>query len=59
MAERVEGQNSGRIADTNLQVTTMLDSTSLFQGKKELKINHQGVPYTLRITSNNKLILTK
>ena len=36
-----------------------IEALELFQGKQALQIKHQGVCYTLRITSNNKLILTK
>ena len=36
-----------------------LDTKCLFKDRKQLVILHDGVPYTLRITSNNKLILTK
>jgi hemin uptake protein HemP len=38
---------------------TTLNSKSLFQGRKTLKIEHNGDQYTLRITANGKLILTK
>jgi hemin uptake protein HemP len=36
-----------------------LDSASLFAGKRELIIVHQGKEYHLRITRQEKLILTK
>jgi len=34
-------------------------SNELFAGQNEIIILHDGVAYRLRITSNNKLILTK
>jgi hemin uptake protein HemP len=34
-------------------------SSELFSGVHEITILHDGVTYRLRITSNNKLILTK
>jgi hemin uptake protein HemP len=36
-----------------------LDSANLFAGKRELIIVHQGEEYHLRITRQEKLILTK
>ena len=36
-----------------------LDSRSLFQGRREIVIQHDGADYRLRLTSNGKLILTK
>lgn len=36
-----------------------IDSQHLFDGKNVIVIVHQGEEYRLRITSNNKLILTK
>jgi hemin uptake protein HemP len=59
MTDSGYGQGGDQKASTNLQETVAVDTTNLFQGNRELKIIHQGVPYTLRITSNNKLILTK
>ena len=35
------------------------DSTTLFAGQRELLILHQGEQYRLRITRQEKLILTK
>lgn len=37
----------------------LLSSGELFAGGKQLRIAHQGQTYTLRITRENKLILTK
>ncbi len=36
-----------------------VDSSRLFALGKEIRITHEGEEYRLRITSNNKLILTK
>ena len=39
--------------------TPVLDTQVLFQGQKEVWIEHDGVRYRLRITRRNKLILQK
>jgi hemin uptake protein HemP len=36
-----------------------ISSQSLLQGERELVIQHQGSEYHLRLTRNDKLILTK
>lgn len=36
-----------------------IDSASLFKGRQEVVIAHDGHEYRLRITRQNKLILTK
>ncbi|MEP1441826.1 MAG: hemin uptake protein HemP, partial [Hyphomicrobiales bacterium] len=36
-----------------------LNTSDLFDGKTEIIIHHKGEEYRLRITSNDKLILTK
>lgn len=38
---------------------TRIDSVSLMQGARELLIAHAGEEYRLRLTRNDKLILTK
>ena len=38
---------------------TMIASDALMQGQREVVIVHDGATYRLRVTSNNKLILTK
>jgi hemin uptake protein HemP len=40
-------------------INNHIKSSDLFNGKKELKIIHNKEEYSLRITSNNKMILTK
>lgn len=41
------------------QVRGRIDSSSLLQGMRELLIAHAGEEYRLRLTRNDKLILTK
>ena len=41
------------------QVPREISSEALFQGKSELVILHNAQRYQLRITSNDKLILTR
>ncbi|WP_131111024.1 hemin uptake protein HemP [Sulfuricystis thermophila] len=36
-----------------------IDSRELFAGRKEILIRHEGEIYRLRLTRQNKLILTK
>ncbi|NBC23206.1 MAG: hemin uptake protein HemP [Gammaproteobacteria bacterium] len=36
-----------------------LPATDLFRGKREIRIEYRGETYRLRITRNDKLILTK
>jgi len=36
-----------------------IPASTLFQGRQEIRIEHQGEQYRLRITRNGKLILTK
>lgn len=38
---------------------TALSSSTLFQGRQEVVIRHDGQDYRLRLTRQNKLILTK
>jgi hemin uptake protein HemP len=40
-------------------VREVLDSVQLFHGQQEVVIRHAGQEYRLRVTSQNKLILTK
>ena len=52
------------MTDSSVQVQSAepaadLQSRDLFKGKKQLRIEHEGEVYTLRITSKGKLILTK
>jgi len=38
---------------------SVTQSSNLFQGKQEIVIRHDGQDYRLRVTRQNKLILTK
>lgn len=44
---------------TPLAEMPTLPSIHLFQGHREIRIEHEGVHYRLRITRRNKLILQK
>ena len=46
-------------ASSNKAVTSRYDSQALFGGQQEILIEHAGHAYRLRITRQNKLILTK
>jgi hemin uptake protein HemP len=50
-------ENTSRAIPTRRFPT--IDSNNLFAISREIRINHEGEEYRLRITSNNKLILTK
>ena len=41
------------------QSLSLIHSTQLFQGHKEITIIHDGQLYRMRMTRHNKLILTK
>jgi hemin uptake protein HemP len=42
-----------------LSAPRSVPSSELFRGLRELRIEHEGEQYTLRLTRLNKLILTK
>lgn len=44
---------------TSSDETREIDSGTLFQGRTELLIRHRGEQYRLRVTRQDKLILTK
>lgn len=46
-------------ANTERSGLPTLESTHLFSLGREVRIRHGGEEYRLRLTSNNKLILTK
>ncbi len=50
-------ESSSRIMPTRRFPT--IESINLFAVSREIRISHEGEEYRLRITSNNKLILTK
>jgi hemin uptake protein HemP len=51
--------NGAVAANAIKTVRAVLDSVQLFHGRQEVVIRHAGQEYRLRITSQNKLILTK
>ncbi len=59
------GPRSAEISRTNLNVTSIpmsgnrIDSADLFAGSREILIAHGEDTYRLRLTAQNKLILTK
>ncbi|WP_240233027.1 hemin uptake protein HemP [Devosia lacusdianchii] len=46
-------------ADPTVDTPKIITSAALFEGSGEVLILHNGVPYRLRITRQDKLILTK
>jgi len=44
---------------TTSKVSTTIDAVSLFAGNRELRVAYKDQEYRLRITRNDKLILTK
>lgn len=46
-------------APESLSAQADLSTQQLFQGRQEIVIDHKGEGYRLRITKNDKLILTK
>ncbi len=54
--QREEAKADSRGAATN---RPRLDSEKLFAGAREVLIEHAGQEYRLRLTSQNRLILTK
>jgi hemin uptake protein HemP len=55
----VATSSTTRCDDASLSGRRHLDSADLFQGARELVITHNGEAYCLRVTRNEKLILTK
>ena len=51
--------DSVRIDHTNTRPQQRIDSGRLLAGARELVIDHAGQQYRLRLTRNDKLILTK
>ncbi len=50
---------SGPASMTSVDKKPRIESSHLFQGEREIVIVHQAKEYSLRITRNGKLILTK
>ncbi len=58
MSESLLPQPAG-VQALQTPVPARLDSAQLFAGQREVVILHQGEAYRLRITRQDKLILTK
>lgn len=58
LAKPTQASNLGMRVDAN-NGSLVIDSVDLFAGHKMLTIEHNGSSYLLRITRENKLILTK
>lgn len=50
---------SAETAKPGAAAPVVVDARQLFQGQREIQIEHEGVRYRLRITRRNKLILQK
>lgn len=55
-APRLSSACTGAVAP---DVVLQIESSALFKGQRLLEINHAGQRYQLRLTRENKLILTK
>jgi hemin uptake protein HemP len=51
--------SSTDVRQPKAEKTVLVRAGELFQGKREVRIEHQGIVYRLRITRRNKLILQK
>lgn len=51
--------DSDKTAQSAMTLPRSIDSAQLFEGQSEVVIIHNGTPYRLRITRQDKLILTK
>lgn len=52
-------QNEGDRPRTLGQSAPAIDTSTLFGGRREVVLIHNGEPYRLRLTHSGKLILTK
>jgi hemin uptake protein HemP len=59
MAEKPSRPEPGPKAEERRDQPRIIDADELFQGSREVWIEHEGVRYRLRITRRNKLILQK
>lgn len=59
MAEDQSNLVSDNGHDESCAHPRVIDCDQLFQGRREIWIDHEGVRYRLRITRRNKLILQK
>jgi hemin uptake protein HemP len=54
-----EASSSGKEPAASDTPELIVDAQKIFQGRKEIVIEHEGVRYRLRLTRRNKLILQK
>jgi hemin uptake protein HemP len=59
MAENQSRPEQERKNEERPDQARIIDSADLFQDRREVYIEHEGVRYRLRITRRNKLILQK
>ncbi len=59
MAENRNNKGSNGEQKRGVRVKAKIRSENLFLGNSQLFIEHDNSEYCLRVTSNNKLILTK
>ena len=59
MTHSSDGHLSDQRSDSAQPGVAILTTEELFGGKDEIILLHNGAPYRLRITRQNKLILTK
>lgn len=59
MKEKIAGLSPGEQPPSKQLAEKIYDSQDLFRGRQEILIEHAGHAYRLRITRQDKLILTK
>lgn len=59
MDKKHEKSRANKTAKESMAAVRIVTSEALFAGTKELVIRHRGEDYRLRLTSQEKLILTK
>lgn len=59
MAEKQSHPEQEPKAEEQRDQPRIIDADGLFEGSREVCIEHEGVRYRLRITRRNKLILQK
>lgn len=59
MSQDVKERPSSPVIPSSELRPPTIDTQSLFVGRSEIRLLHQGVEYRLRITKLGKLILTK
>ncbi len=59
MSKQQDNLNINKTANEGVPAVKLITSEMLFAGARELVIRHRGEDYRLRLTSQEKLILTK